>query len=61
LEDRGIGSLLLNPLVINGHFSGCLIMGSPRQDYFSKDTLRLVQRVADQICGALIRMKQLFG
>jgi signal transduction histidine kinase len=57
LENRGIGSLLLMPLALNGHSSGCLVIGSSKRDYFSTDKLRLVQRVADQICGVLERIQ----
>jgi signal transduction histidine kinase/ActR/RegA family two-component response regulator len=57
LEERGIGSLLLMPLAINGRSSGCLVIASSKRDYFSKDKLRLVQRVADQICGVLARIQ----
>jgi GAF domain-containing protein len=57
LKDRGIGSLLLMPLAINGHPFGCLVLGSSKRDYFSKNKLRLVQRVADQICGVLARIQ----
>ncbi len=57
LKDRGIGSLLLVPLAINGHSSGCLVIGSSKRDYFSRDKLHLVQRVADQICGVLTRLQ----
>jgi PAS domain S-box-containing protein len=57
LEERGIGSLLLMPLALNGHSSGCLVIGSSMRDYFSTDKLRLVRRVADQICGVLARIQ----
>ncbi|MGD9007300.1 MAG: response regulator [Desulfobacteraceae bacterium] len=57
LEERGIASLLLMPLAIDDHSSGCLVIGSPKRDYFSTNKLRLVQRVADQICGVLARIQ----
>ena len=56
-EQRGVTSLLLLPLVAEGESMGALVLGDVVARRFSREEVALAQRVAEQVSGALARVR----
>lgn len=57
LRQRGIASLLILPLIISEQVIGCLALESIEARHFSTEEISLAWSVADQITGALARVR----
>ena len=57
LQARGIRSLLLVPLLFTGDPVGALVLGSQEPRVFSSDAVDLAKRVAEQVSGAMARVR----
>lgn len=55
LRQYGADSLLIVPLIIEGHAMGALWLGATAPHIFSSEEINLAWRVADQITGSLAR------
>ncbi|HSR29493.1 MAG TPA: GAF domain-containing protein [Anaerolineae bacterium] len=56
LEEQGVVSIVLLPLLVEGDVVGYLRMHTSEPRAFSRDEVDLAQRVADQVSNALTRM-----
>lgn len=57
LRQRGAASLLLLPLIIEGKVAGCFTLETAEPRQFSAEDIGLAWSVADQIAGALARIR----